>query len=88
VEVLDLDGRIILKKVFKKWDWGMDWIDLAQDRDSWRSIESGVINLRNVFPRWEPVRFYRRSLLNEVSTSQKSLLHHATLSILLLLSPS
>jgi hypothetical protein len=24
----------------------MDWIDLAQDRDSWRSIESGVINLR------------------------------------------
>jgi hypothetical protein len=29
-----VDGRIILKWIFKKWDgMAMDWIDLAQDRD-------------------------------------------------------
>jgi len=25
---------------------GMDWIDLAQDRDRWRGIVSAVMNLR------------------------------------------
>jgi hypothetical protein len=28
-----VDGRIILKWIFKKWDGGMDWIRLAQGRD-------------------------------------------------------
>jgi hypothetical protein len=27
------------------WD-GMDWIDLAQDRDQWRALENTVMNLR------------------------------------------
>jgi hypothetical protein len=27
------------------WD-GMDWIDLAQDRDRWRTLENTVANLR------------------------------------------
>jgi hypothetical protein len=30
-----VDGRIILKWIFKKWDGGLDWINLAQDRDMW-----------------------------------------------------
>jgi hypothetical protein len=27
-----IDGRIILKWILEKWDGGMDWVDLAQDR--------------------------------------------------------
>jgi hypothetical protein len=28
-----VDGRMILKWIFRKWDSGVDWIDLAHDRD-------------------------------------------------------
>jgi hypothetical protein len=31
--VLDVGGRMILKSVFKKYNGGFDWIDLAQNRD-------------------------------------------------------
>jgi hypothetical protein len=30
-ERLCVDGRTILKLIFKKWDGSMDWIDLARD---------------------------------------------------------
>jgi hypothetical protein len=33
LEETGVDGRIILKCIFRKWDGVMDWIDLAQDRD-------------------------------------------------------
>jgi hypothetical protein len=42
-----LDGRIILRCNFRKWNSeGMDWIDLAQDRDRWRALENVVIKIR------------------------------------------
>jgi len=38
-----VDGRIILKWIFRKWDvGGVDWIELAQDRDSWRVLVNAV----------------------------------------------
>jgi hypothetical protein len=41
-----VDGRIILKLIFNKWDGGMDWIDMAQDKDRWRVLVNAVMNLR------------------------------------------
>jgi hypothetical protein len=35
--------KIALREIV--WD-GMDWIDLAQDRDQWRALVSTVMNLR------------------------------------------
>jgi hypothetical protein len=33
-EYTGVDGRIILKQIFKKWDGGdLDWIAVAEDRD-------------------------------------------------------
>jgi hypothetical protein len=49
-----VDGRIIIKWIFKKWDeGGMDWIDMAQDRDRWWGVVSAVMNLR--FPQNEGI---------------------------------
>jgi hypothetical protein len=39
-------GRIILKWIFKKWNGGMNWIDLAQDRHRWWAVVNAVMNLR------------------------------------------
>jgi len=36
----------ILKWMLKKWDGGMDWVDLALDRDRWRAHVSAVMDLR------------------------------------------
>jgi hypothetical protein len=41
-----IGGRIILKWVFKKWDGGMDWIDMGQNRDMSQALVNAVMNLR------------------------------------------
>jgi hypothetical protein len=43
-----LSGIVVHMPFFKKWDgWGgMDWIDLAHDRDTWRDVVNAVMNLR------------------------------------------
>jgi hypothetical protein len=48
LEDLGVDGRIILKLIFKKCNGGggMDWIDLAQDSERWRDLVNAVLNLR------------------------------------------
>jgi len=40
------DGKIILKWIFRKWDWGIDGIDLAQDWDRWLGLVNAVMNRR------------------------------------------
>ena len=53
--------------------WGMDWIELAQDKDRCRALVYAVMNLR--FPKYvgnfltssKLVRFSRKTLLHGVS---------------------
>ena len=33
-----LDGRLLLGWILRKWDGGVDWIDLSQDRDGWEDL--------------------------------------------------
>jgi hypothetical protein len=39
-----VDGRIILRRIFRK--LGMHWIELPQDRDRWLALVNVVINLQ------------------------------------------
>jgi hypothetical protein len=41
-----VDGRIKLRRIFRKRDVGMDWIEVVQDRDRWWALVYTVMNLR------------------------------------------
>ena len=38
--------RMILRWIFRKWDvGGVDWIEMAQNRDGWQALVNAVMNL-------------------------------------------
>ena len=41
-----VDGRLVLKWIFKRLNGGIGWIDLTQDRDRWRAVVNTVLNLQ------------------------------------------
>ena len=44
---LSLDGKIILKWIFKKIERGrIDWLHTAEDGDGWLTLVNAVMNLR------------------------------------------
>jgi hypothetical protein len=68
-----VDGRIMLRRIFNKWDGGMARIDLAKDWGRWWDTVNAVMNLRvpqnvgNFLTGCEPVNFSRRTPLRAVS---------------------
>jgi len=68
-----VDGKIILKWIFRNWDVGMDWIELAQDRDRWQAVVYTVMNIWvpnyawNFLANLETASLSRRTLLNGLS---------------------
>jgi hypothetical protein len=46
LEVIGVDWTIILMWIFMKWDKGMEWTDLAQNRERWLAFVNVVMNIR------------------------------------------
>jgi hypothetical protein len=42
----DVDGRIILRWIFRKWGGCGDWMELVQDRYRWLALVNTVMNFR------------------------------------------
>jgi len=45
-EDVGVDGRIILKWLLKKYDVGVEYIDVAEGGEKWRALVSTVMNLQ------------------------------------------
>jgi len=41
-----VDGRTLLRWVFRKWDGIMKWIDLAEGGDRWRELVNAVMSIK------------------------------------------
>jgi hypothetical protein len=41
-----VDGRIILNESSRSGMGGINWIDMAQNRDRWKALVNAVMNLR------------------------------------------
>jgi hypothetical protein len=39
-----VDRRVILKWILEMWYGGMDWINLAQDKNRWQALVNAVLN--------------------------------------------
>ena len=58
-----VDGRILLSGSSRSGMWRMDWIELAQNRDSRRALVNAVLNMcvpynaENFYTSSEPVSF-------------------------------
>ena len=50
LEFPGVDGRIILRWIFRTWDEGVDWIDLAQDRDRRRTLVNKAMKIMRIKP--------------------------------------
>ena len=46
LEDTGVDGKIILKLLFEKWNGSMDWIDLAHYSDTWHALLNAAMNFR------------------------------------------
>jgi hypothetical protein len=53
VEDEGVNGRIILKWMFMKWDVDMDWMGLAQYRDRWLKVVNAVMSVRVPLRVWK-----------------------------------
>ena len=89
-----IDGRIILRWIFRMWrgkeGGGMDWTDLAQDRVRWQALGNVVMNLQvpknggNFLTSWELLSFSRRTLLHGISkVGHKTFFLHSSLTTIL-----
>jgi hypothetical protein len=46
LEIRGIDWRIILEWIFRLWDVGVEWIDMAHDRERWRTVVEAEMNFR------------------------------------------
>ena len=46
LEDQSVNGRTILKRIFKNCDGNVDWINVAEDEDRCRALANALMNLR------------------------------------------